>query len=216
MDGDLRIWSRDKGTFIKKFDLNSFIGDSVSSMKVGTIPGTLFLGCKDMNVYQIDLQRGKLCLVYEGHWSKVTSIFIPQDKAILFTLADSNIKIWDLEFDECIWNMNDHDSLIVYCGVSKRDDSLLVTISETLEYKEWNYVTGQITNEFTISLSQYVQASDSDMTDDLSAREAPLLGTEKKNDLLKACFIGENDIIYLALDSKKIAVYNTRLHTVLC
>lgn len=31
----------------------------------------LFLGSKDMNVYLIDIAKGKLCVVYEGHWSNV-------------------------------------------------------------------------------------------------------------------------------------------------
>ena len=35
MDGDLRMWSRNEGTFIKKFDINSFVNESVASMKVG-------------------------------------------------------------------------------------------------------------------------------------------------------------------------------------
>ena len=44
-------------------------------MKLGKDENMLFLGSKDMNVYLIDIAKGKLCVVYEGHWSK-TIIFI--------------------------------------------------------------------------------------------------------------------------------------------
>ena len=69
-----------------------------------------------MNVYLIDISKGKLCVVYEGHWNKVSHIFTFTDKDILITISESNIKVWDLEFDECIKNMNDHYSPIIYCG----------------------------------------------------------------------------------------------------
>jgi hypothetical protein len=39
-------------------------------MKIGKDENMLFLGSKDMNVYLIDIAKGKLCVVYEGHWSK--------------------------------------------------------------------------------------------------------------------------------------------------
>jgi hypothetical protein len=44
-------------------------------MKLGKDENMLFLGSKDMNVYLIDINKGKLCVVYEGHWSKITISF---------------------------------------------------------------------------------------------------------------------------------------------
>ena len=120
----------------------------------------LFLGSKDMNVYLIDVARGKLCVVYEGHWSRVTSIYTLPGKDILVTLSESNIKVWDLEYDECIKNMNDHSSLIVYCALSQSNEQLIVTISQSLEYKEWNYVTGDIVKQFMIDLSSVSDDAD--------------------------------------------------------
>ena len=124
----------------------------MSTIKLGKSEGMLFLGSKDMNVYLIDVARGKLCVVYEGHWSRVTSIYTLPGKDILVTLSESNIKVWDLEYDECIKNMNDHSSLIVYCALSHSNDQLIVTISQNLEYKEWNYVTGDVVKQFMIDL----------------------------------------------------------------
>lgn len=43
-------------------------------MKLGKDENMLFLGSKDMNVYLIDIAKGKLCVVYEGHWSKLSMI----------------------------------------------------------------------------------------------------------------------------------------------
>mmetsp|Transcript_109 Transcript_109/g.100 ORF Transcript_109/g.100 Transcript_109/m.100 type:complete len:157 (+) Transcript_109:243-713(+) len=138
----------------------------------------LFLGSKDMNVYLIDVARGKLCVVYEGHWSRVTSIYTLPGKDILVTLSESNIKVWDLEYDECIKNMNDHSSLIVYCALSHDDDQRIITISQSLEYKEWSYVTGDIVKQFSIDLSsvrdgrgaegddEFTSSSESDSEDD--------------------------------------------------
>ena len=59
----------------------------------------------------------------------MTSIYTVPGKDILVTLSESNIKVWDLEYDECIKNMNDHNSLIVYCALSHKNDQLIVTIS---------------------------------------------------------------------------------------
>jgi hypothetical protein len=55
---------------VKKYDLSSFTGENITAMKLGKDENMLFLGSKDMNVYLIDIAKGKLCVVYEGHWSK--------------------------------------------------------------------------------------------------------------------------------------------------
>ncbi len=70
----MRIWRRDNGVFVKKYDLSSFTGENITSMKLGKDENMLFLGSKDMNVYLIDISKGKLCVVYEGHWSKLYCI----------------------------------------------------------------------------------------------------------------------------------------------
>ena len=124
----------------------------------------LFLGSKDMNVYLIDIEKGKLCVVYEGHWSRVTSIYTLPGTDILVTLSESNIKVWDLEYDECIKNMNDHSSIIVYCQMSHNNEQYVITISQSLEYKEWNYVTGDIHKEYTIEFD-ILDESDSNNSD---------------------------------------------------
>ena len=121
LDRDLRIWDRNEGTFSKKYDLSSFTAESVSTIKQNGA-GMLFLGSKDMNVYLIDVLKGKLCVVYEGHWSRVTTIYSIPKKDILITISESNIKVWDLEYDECIKNMNEHTSLVVYCKLSARNE----------------------------------------------------------------------------------------------
>ena len=162
LERDLRVWSRDTGLFLKKYDLSSFTAENVSTIRLGKSEGMLFLGSKDMNVYLIDVARGKLCVVYEGHWSRVTSIYTLPGKDILVTLSESNIKVWDLEYDECIKNMNDHSSLIVYCALSHEDDSRIVTISQSLEYKEWSYVTGDIVKQFAIDLSSVRDSAEDD------------------------------------------------------
>jgi hypothetical protein len=46
----LRIWRRDNGVFVKKYDLSSFTGENITSMKIGKDENMLFLGSKDMNV----------------------------------------------------------------------------------------------------------------------------------------------------------------------
>ena len=70
----MRIWRRDNGVFVKKYDLSSFTGENITSMKIGKDENMLFLGSKDMNVYLIDIAKGKLCVVYEGHWSNTKSL----------------------------------------------------------------------------------------------------------------------------------------------
>lgn len=52
--------------------------------------------------------------MYEGHWNKVTHIYSVPSTDMLVTVSESNIKVWDLEYDECIKNMNEHSGNIVY------------------------------------------------------------------------------------------------------
>lgn len=75
-----------------------------------TPTGYLYIGSKDTNIYQIDVVKGKLCIVYEGHWSRVSQIFCIPEKDIMVSVSDSNIKVWDLQYDETIKNMNEHTS----------------------------------------------------------------------------------------------------------
>ena len=44
----------------------------------------------------------------------MTSIYSVPKTDILVTVSESNIKVWDLEYDECIKNMNEHSSVVVY------------------------------------------------------------------------------------------------------
>jgi WD40 repeat protein len=67
-----------------------------------------------MNVYLINIALGKLCVVYEGHWNKVTMIYAVPETDMIITVSESNIKVWDLEYDECIKNMNEHNSPVIY------------------------------------------------------------------------------------------------------
>jgi WD40 repeat protein len=142
LDRELRVWDMD-GKFIKKYDLTSFTNEALICMKM-TQSGMLFLGSKDLNVYLVDVLKGKLCVVYEGHWSRVNLISQVLDKDILITVSESNIKVWDLEYDECIKNMNEHKSQVIYCESSQTNQRNIVTISQDYEYKEWSYTTAVV------------------------------------------------------------------------
>ena len=74
----------------------------------------------------------------------MTSIYTIPNKDILITISESNIKVWDLEYDECIKNINEHNSAIVYINQSPQDEEQVMTIGSSFEFKIWNYVTGNI------------------------------------------------------------------------
>ena len=135
------MWDIDSCQFIKKYDLTSFTNESVTSLKL-LEGGLLLLGAKDSNIYLIDIVKGKLNIVYEGHWSRVNLIFILPQNDMMATVAESNIKVWDLEYDECVRGMNDHTSLVIYCQTCKRNPTYIVSISVSKEFKRWNYITG--------------------------------------------------------------------------
>lgn len=40
-----------------------------------------------MNIYLIDIDRGKLLVVFEGHWNRVTNIYKALSPSILFTAS---------------------------------------------------------------------------------------------------------------------------------
>lgn len=129
LDRELRVWDALNSKFVKKYDLASFTQEAVTSLRLSGCGEMLFLGSKDSNVYLIDILKGKLCIVYEGHWTRISMIYIVPGKDILITISESNIKVWDLEYDECIKNMNDHNSTIVHCSLEAANEDNVITIS---------------------------------------------------------------------------------------
>lgn len=154
-DRDLRIWKKTDGVFCKKYDLSSFTNESITSMCLGKDQNMLFLGSKDMNVYLIDIGRGKLCVVYEGHWNKVNIIYTIPERDILITVSESNIKVWDLEYDECIKNMNDHESSIIHVSqYEQKSQQHILTIGSNFEMRMWNYETGEDSKEHKLNIDK--------------------------------------------------------------
>lgn len=144
----------------------------------------LFLGSKDMNVYLIDIGRGKLCVVYEGHWNKVNIIYTIPERDILITVSESNIKVWDLEYDECIKNMNDHESSIVHVSqYEQKSQQHILTIGTNFEMRMWNYETGEDSKAHQLNIDK---------------------GTKTKN-VLCACTFGQ--LLFLATN-KNIIIYS--------
>ncbi len=45
---------------------------------------------------------------------RVTQIYLIPEKDMLITVSESNVKVWDLEYDECVKNINEHGSPILY------------------------------------------------------------------------------------------------------
>jgi WD40 repeat protein len=116
--------------------------------------GTVFLGSKDSNIYQIDIVKGKLCIVYEGHWSRIHLTYLVPQRDILVTVAESNCKVWDLQYDECIKNMNEHTTIVIFCRVHHENPKNMVTISQNYEYKVWNFTTGNVVEAKKLLLEQ--------------------------------------------------------------
>ena len=110
---------------------------------------------------------------------------------------------------------------------------MIVTISQNLEYKEWNYVTGVVVKEFLIDLGglkefhkektfQNSDYSDSDSDSEDSSDALDPIGddakfsktsaskaqpeTKPKN--LVACHVCQEGFAYLAIDNNKIIIYN--------
>lgn len=129
-------------------------------------------------------------MVYEGHWNKVSLIYTFSDKDILITISESNVKVWDLEYDECIKNMNDHSSSIVYAGKNEGGEKSneILTIGTAFEVWTWNYET---TND---SLPLKLQIN------------------EKNQTVL--CAYACDDLLFLATTENKILIYDLKTQTV--
>jgi hypothetical protein len=70
-------------------------------------------------------------------------------------VSESNIKVWDLEYDECIKNMNEHNSAIVYISnTGSQCEEEIMTIGSAFEFKRWNYVTGVVSYSQEIPLDK--------------------------------------------------------------
>lgn len=114
--------------------------------------------------------------VYEGHWSKINLINQGHDEHTIITVSESNIKVWDINLDVCLKNMNEHKGLIVFCELKPFSSSTVITISQTHEYKEWLHKSGFVTISKTLNLPQ----------DSL---------------IVQVCLNDEGDQAYIALDS---------------
>lgn len=117
----------------------------------------------------------------------MTQIYTIPNKDILLTVSESNVKVWDLEYDECIKNMNEHNSSIVYIAQAPGNEEHIMTIGQSFEYKTWNYVTGAI-------------------------KQSQELGLDKDKKQLKtlsivACDV-HKDLAYIGLSTNEITVYS--------
>ena len=74
-DRELRVASLTDRKSVKLYDLGSFTNENITALKMLS-QDRLLLGSKDTNIYLIDIVRGKLEIVYEGHWSRVNLIYI--------------------------------------------------------------------------------------------------------------------------------------------
>lgn len=119
----------------------------------------------------------------------MTQIYTIPNKDILITVSESNVKVWDLEYDECIKNMNEHNSSIVYLAqkASTKGEEQIMTIGQGFEFKTWNYVTGVIT-------------------------ETQDLGLEKDRKQIKnlsiVCCDVHQELAYIGLSTNEITVYS--------
>lgn len=94
-------------------------------------------------------------MVYEGHWNKVNIIHTIPERDILITVSESNIKVWDLEYDECIKNMNDHESSIVHVSqYEEQSQQHILTIGSNFEMRMWNYETGEDSKEHKLNIEK--------------------------------------------------------------
>lgn len=129
---------------------------------------------------------------------RVTSIYTIPDRDLLITVSENNVKVWDLEYDECIKNLNEHTSPIIYMGQpeSQANPEHVVSVGQGFEYRRWNYVTGAV----------------------IEAREFRL-GKDKKamkSLSIAACDIQEEtELAYLALCNNEISVYSLKESRVL-
>lgn len=111
--------------------------------------------------------HGRLNIVYEGHWAKIKLIYLIPNTDLLVTTSESNIKIWDLQYYECIKNMNEHTGLLVFLQVCHHNKHNLVSISQNREYKNWNYTTGVVEKSFVFDLKDNIVAVDINKRTDL-------------------------------------------------
>jgi len=95
--------------------------------------------------------------------------------------------VWDLEYDECIKNMNEHNSSIVYISQTHDDEEQVMTIGSAFEFKTWHYVTGAVQTAHEIELNK-----------------------EKKvlKNLNVVCCDVMQDLAYIALNTNEISVYS--------
>lgn len=97
-----------------------------------------------MNIYLIDIDRGKLLVVFEGHWNRVTNIYKALTPSILFTASESSCKVWHLEKDDCLRTFSHHLSAIVSFRQTQQAMGSVTSIGANGDAINWNYESGSI------------------------------------------------------------------------
>lgn len=99
--------------------------------------------------------------------------------------------MWDLEYDECIKNMNDHESSIIHVSqYEQKSQQHILTIGSNFEMRLWNYETGEDSKEHKVHIDH---------------------GNKLKNVL---CACTYNQILFLATN-KNIIIYSMETNEVL-
>jgi len=98
-------------------------------------------------------------------------------------VSEGNIKVWDLEYDECIKNINEHSSPVVYMAQTSAEQ--ITTVGQAFEFKRWNYITGAV----------------------YESEALPLDSGDDKQSII-CCDICK-DLAFVALTTNMIAVFST-------
>jgi len=104
---------------------------------------SIHVGCKDMNIYVIDLLKGKLTATIEAHWSKISNILKIEGSQKIVTVSDKSIKVWsNTEYDE-VETIDVHTSTIVYVDCIERtlEKIIMISIDASFRFVTWNLST---------------------------------------------------------------------------
>jgi WD40 repeat protein len=136
---------------------NSNLAKSVFTETLGNIlasafspDGKLLATCDTEGIIRLlDVQTGKLLLVFERHSKWVRSIaFSPDGQILASGSADQTVKLWDVSTGQCLKTCTGHDNEIFSVAFSP-DGQTLASGSQDQTVRLWDVHTGLTLKTFT-------------------------------------------------------------------
>eukprot|EP01022_Parablepharisma_sp_SALTPOND_P021957 TRINITY_DN438_c0_g1_i1.p1 TRINITY_DN438_c0_g1~~TRINITY_DN438_c0_g1_i1.p1 ORF type:complete len:1370 (-),score=126.39 TRINITY_DN438_c0_g1_i1:2818-6927(-) len=177
---EVKIWGRDTGRFIKKYSLSAVarkilqyvqsIEDIITAAELDKEKQHIgYFGCKDTNIYQIDLTQGIATEPFsEQHGTQnpqkllAKISFLKATEGLLICGSEKNVKVWNTktrmvisDFTEHKGKLNkykDYIAAVLYASFASTPTDHIESIDAGFNYMKWHFITKEVMTNIPLLL----------------------------------------------------------------